>query len=271
MKRVYKGNEPVALTLYRAASPGSQWEEMKSNPHHGGQQSYQDCRSTLVNQQGGICAYCEIDIRDNDPLQCRVEHFHPKSEVSHQHNLALDWQNMFAVCNGGSYMHIVSAGFYLNPMEQNLSCDAYKDKMIQTRKLAETCEGLILNPLQLTAFPVLFRLEKSTGRLLPDPDACAIYPVVPNNQHSTVYDLVQHTINMLNLNCERLIQARLRVIWDIERNKKKQREAGIDAQQGFLNLTQRYFHIQWREFFTTIRLCLGQSAEFYLHSINFQG
>jgi uncharacterized protein (TIGR02646 family) len=271
MKRVLKGREPLALTAYRLAMPIGKWDEMKSDAHNGGSQAYQDCRSDLVTQQKGLCAYCEIDIWDNDPLKCRVEHFHPKSDVSTQHNWALDWLNMLAVCNGGSNKHIVGGGYYLEPMSQNLSCDAHKDRMIQTKKLAEQCEGWILNPLQLAAFPVLFRLEKSTGRLLPDPVACAIYPEVSNNQHSTVYDLVQHTIDMLNLNCERLIAARLLVIRDIGNNIKKQRNAGFSLQQGMNNLVQQYFRSQWKAFFTTIRLCLGQPAEVYLQSINFQG
>jgi len=271
MKRVLQGAEPLALTAYRNAVPRSQWEEMKNNPHYGGPLAYQDSRTTLVYQQGGLCAYCEIDIRDNDPLKCHVEHFHPKSDINYSHNWALDWQNMLAVCNGGSYRHIEESGFYLEPTAHNLSCDAHKDKMIQTQRLAEKCEGWIMNPLQLMAFPQLFRLDKSTGRLLPDPAVCIDYPALANNQHTSILNLVQHTIDMLNLNCDRLIQARLRIIWDIEKNIKKQREAGLDAQQGLANLAQRYFQFHWKAFFTTIRLCLGSSAEVYLQSINYQG
>lgn len=271
MKRVLKGYEPLSLAGYRNAAPLSAWGEMKCNPHYGGQQSYQDCRSELVSQQKGLCAYCEIDIRDNDPLKCHVEHFHPKSDISPQHNWALDWQNMLGVCNGGSYQHIDGTGFYLEPMDKNLSCDAHKDKMIQTGKLAAQCEGWILNPIQLAAFPALFYLEKSTGRFLPDATACAAYPPLAHNHHTSIEDLVQHTIDMLNLNCERLTQARLIIIRDIERNKKREQQSGFNAQQGLANLAQRYFRIQWAGFFTTIRLCLGQSAEAHLQSINYQG
>jgi uncharacterized protein (TIGR02646 family) len=271
MKRVLKGCEPSILTEYRNAVPLSQWEEMKSNPHFGGQQGYQDCRTTLVSQQGGLCAYCEIDIGDNDPLKCRVEHFHPKSDVNTQHNWALDWQNMIAVCNGGSYQYISADGFYLEPMNENLTCDAHKDRMIQSGKLLAQCDGWILNPVQLAAFPVLFILEKHTGKLLPNSVACSACLPFANNYYASVEALVQHTIDMLNLNCVRLTTARLLVVRDIENSKKKQRLAGFNSQQGLGNLAQRYFQYQWKAFFTTIRLCLGQSAEEYLQSIPFQG
>lgn len=271
MKTVLKGGEPATLTNYRVAVPLGGWEEMKINPHFGGQAAYQDCRSQLVNQQGGLCAYCEIDIRDNDPLKCRVEHFHPKSDLPPPHNWALDWQNMLAVCNGGSYEYIGAAGFYLEPMSQNLSCDAHKDKMIQTNKLPAQCEGWILNPIQLTAFPILFSLDKFTGQLFPNSISCAAHPAIVNNQHASVEALVKNTIDMLNLNCERLNKSRLLVIRDIESNKKKQRQAGFDAQQGLGNLAQRYFQTSWQAFFTTIRLCLGDAAKVHLQSINYQG
>ncbi len=271
MKTIMKGGEPATLTSYRSSVPQGGWEDMKRNPHFGGQAAYQDCRGQLVSQQGGLCAYCEIDIRDNDSLKCRVEHFHPKSDVTPIYNWALDWQNMLAVCNGGSYEYIGAAGLYLEPMNQNLSCDAHKDKMIQTNKLPAQCEGWILNPIQLAAFPMLFSLDKSTGQLFANLISCAAHPTIPTNQHASVEALVKNTIDMLNFNCERLTKSRLIVIRDIERNKKKQRQAGFDAQQGLGNLAQLYFQTKWQAFFTTIRLCIGESAEVHLQSTQYQG
>jgi len=271
MKTVLKGAEPATLTAYRIAVPNGGWEEMKNNPDYDGQATYHNCRSELLDQQGGLCAYCEIDIRDNNPLKCRVEHFHPKSDVTHIHNWALDWQNMLAVCNGGSYEHIATGGFYLEPLNQNLSCDAHKDKMIQSDKLPAQCEGWILNPIQIVALSNLFILDKSSGKLLPDADSCATHLAIPNNQLVSVEALVQNTIDMLNLNCERLSKSRLIVIRDIEKNKKKQRQTGVNAAQGMENLARRYFQARWQAFFTTIRLCLGQAAETRLQSINYQG
>ncbi|MGR8935766.1 MAG: retron system putative HNH endonuclease [Gammaproteobacteria bacterium] len=271
MKRVLKANEPSTLTNYRNAVPQGSWDGMKNDPHNGGQQAYQDCRRDSIRDQNGLCAYCEIDIHDNNPLKCRVEHFHPKSDISSTHNWALDWQNMLGVCNGGCNPHVTGDGFYLPPTEENLSCDAHKDRMIQTKRLKEQCEGWISNPLQLMAFPVLFRLEKSTGFLLPDSNICANCPPWPGNLHSSMEELVQNTIDMLNLNCDRLAQERLRIIRDIENNKKRQRTQGYSPEQGLSNLARRYFRTSRLGFFTTIRLCLGEFAEIHLQSLQFQG
>lgn len=271
MKRVAKGDEPLTLTTYRDAVPHGIWEEMKDDPHYCGRQAYTECRSQSIADQQGLCAYCEISIRDNNPLKCRVEHFHPKSDTSTPHNWALDWQNMLGVCNGGDNPHLNADGFHLHPTSANLSCDAYKNRMVLQHKLPTQCEGEILNPLQLAAFPCVFRLDKGNGYLYPDAILCAAAPPWPNNRHSSVEELIRHTIDMLNLNCDRLAQERLQLIRDIERNKKKQRQAGYGPQQGLRNLAQHYFRTTWPSFFTTIRFCLGQAAETYLNDIAYQG
>jgi uncharacterized protein (TIGR02646 family) len=271
VKKVLKGDEPPLLRSYRQMVPHGEWNQMRNDAHYGGQQAYKDCRIKSIGDQKGLCAYCEIAIHDNNPLRCRVEHFHPKSDTSTAHNWALDWQNMLGVCNGGGNPHQTAEGFHLDPTKANLSCDAHKDKMIQAHKLTEDCEGWILNPLRIATSPALFRLEKSTGYLLPGIVACAASPLYTGNRHASVEALVQHTIEMLNLNCDRLAKARLRIIWDIEQNKKKQRQSGFNAQQGLSNLAQRYFRSYWPGFFTTIRLCLSQAAEAHLHAISYAG
>lgn len=86
MKQVLRQQEPVELVDYRRAVPHSTWEQLKSDVHFGGPVAYNACRTQLIADQGGICAFCEIDIRSNDPRQCRIEHFHPKSDISNAHN-----------------------------------------------------------------------------------------------------------------------------------------------------------------------------------------
>jgi len=270
MKRVLKQQEPTELARFRDKDPQSTWQQMKDDANFGGSEAYVACRTQLLEDQGGICAFCEIGIHDNDPLKCRVEHFHPKSDISPAHNWALDWNNLLAVCAGGSY-RFGATPHTQEPLAENLSCDAYKDQMIQSGRLSDQCEGWILNPTQLLAAPNVFQLEKSTGRLLPDNSSCAMAPNWPGNQHSSIQALVQHTIDMLNLNCDRLCQARLVIIRDVERNKKRQRDQGYSAEQGLSNLVTRYFRQDWPEFFTTIRICLGAAAEAHLLNIAFQG
>lgn len=196
--------------------------------------------------------------------------FPPKSDISTTHNWALDWNNLIGVCAGGSYRY-GTAPHTQEPLAQNLSCDAHKDQMIQSGKLLEKCDGWILNPTQLVASPALFQIEKSTGKLLPDLANCKAAPAWPGNQHPDTQALVQHTIEMLNLNCDRLCSVRLALVRDVERNKKKQRDQGFSKDQGLNNLASRYLHLRWPGFFTTIRICLGEAAESYLTGMAYQG
>ena len=52
---------------------------------------------------------------------------------------------------------------------------------------------------------------------------------------------------------------------------KKVRQRGVPASEYAKNLVNRYFNMEWPEFFTTLRCCLGIAAEEYLHSIDYQG
>lgn len=271
MKRVRKATEPVTLSKFRSAVPNGTWDCMRNDTHWDGQQAILDARAQALVDQGGLCAYCEIDIADNNPLKCRIEHFHPKSDLSRPPNWALDWCNMIAVCNGGSHRHVTDPGFLLEPMTKNLSCDAHKDQRIQVGDLPAACEGWILNPLEVLAFPCLFKIKKIDGSLEPDLAACGAADPWPSNRHLSTADLVQHTIDMLNLNCDRLNKARLALVWDIENNKKKQQARGISGVQGMSNLVNRYFRRTWPSFFTVIRSCLGQAAEAHLQAKNFEG
>ncbi len=270
MKRVLKGNEPASLQKFRLAQPQATWDQLKNDPLNGGPLAYADIRLEANLSQGGLCAYCEIDIRDNDPLKSRVEHYHAKSHTGTLTNWALHWPNMLAVCAGGSY-RFGDPPHTLEPLENNLSCDAHKDRLIQGGKLPEACAGWVLDPLLLQATPSLFAINKTSGALRANDAACATAPSWPNNQHADVKALVEHTIEVLNLNCVRLCIARLSIIHDIERNKKRQRQAGQSAQQGLGLLAKYYLRKPWPGFFTTICLCLGVAADSHLQQINYQG
>lgn len=270
MKRVLKGSEPASLQAFRLAQPQATWEQLRNDPFNGGMQAYTDIRDTTHQDQRGLCAFCEIDIRSNSSDKSRIEHFHSKSDTSTPTNWALMWSNMLALCHGGSQTHLPPP-YSAQPLRENLSCDAHKDQMIQTGKLPEACEGWVIDPLLLAATPSLFAINKFTGELSANHAACASAPPWPNNQHADVKALVGYTITMLNLNCERLCTARRLVIHDIERNKKKQRQAGRSPQEGLSLLVTRYLGKPWPAFFTTIRLCLGAAADSYLQQVQFQG
>jgi uncharacterized protein (TIGR02646 family) len=262
MKSILKNpTPPQNLTDHISSHPHDTWEQLRNtNPN-----LYNIIRASVIRDQFGLCAYCECAINPFDPLSTRVEHFHPKSDTSNPNlNWALLWENMIGVCNGGDNKYLEN---YLPPLPANLSCDSHKNHAVQNGKLPEACEGLILNPLEMIATPCLYRLNRANGFLEPDRDNCQNL-TVQGNRFSNVFELVENTIKVLNLNCDRLAQQRLRVFWSIERNKQQWRTSNMNVNA---NLISRYFDFQWRPFFTTIRLCLGQVAENHLQSIQFLG
>jgi len=56
MKMCPKLPEPPSLTAYRLAQPQAQWDTMKDDAFHGGQQAYGDVKRTLVRGQRCLCA-----------------------------------------------------------------------------------------------------------------------------------------------------------------------------------------------------------------------
>ncbi|MDL2285860.1 TIGR02646 family protein [Desulfococcaceae bacterium OttesenSCG-928-F15] len=250
MKRVVKGHEPENLAHFRKENPEATWEEMRNDALCDGQQAYRDCRVQTIADQHGLCAYCECKIDIAIPHECRVEHIHPKSDTSTDHNWHLDWQNMLATCNGGE-----TKGSKHTPLPQNLSCDAHKKNCV-----------IDVTPLHMPAFPSIFSLTTQNGNigyLEPNQTACT--------QASIDTQALGKTITTLNLNCNRLVREREKVILDIEKKKEELRLQGYTSDAAKPLLIERYFSVVWPEFFTTIRCCLGQTAEDYLRSVNYNG
>ena len=54
-------------------------------------------RQSLLEEQGGLCAYCMRRI-ENNGHSTRIEHWYPLSADKER---ALDYGNMLAVCHGG--------------------------------------------------------------------------------------------------------------------------------------------------------------------------
>lgn len=153
MKCIEKGNEPIELTNYLLNEPTASWRDFTA--------VY--VRKRLVQQQikadqGGLCAYCEIDLLEGTgqaSSDFRVEHFHPKSDRSTAHNWHLDWQNLLGCCHGGSCKSVADSALRFDPSDA--SCDVPKGEKNLT--------GVILNPLTLPAFPSIFKCKRSSGKL----------------------------------------------------------------------------------------------------------
>ncbi|MEQ1528995.1 MAG: retron system putative HNH endonuclease [Methylococcales bacterium] len=216
-------------------------------------------KALIFNDQGGLCAFCESTIQENEKQ--RVEHFHPKSGTQN-HNWALDWANVMGVCFGGS-----DVDKSIHPLPANLSCDAYKDHLITKKQLPCDCEGYLLNPLKIPAFPCLFDFDKRTGALKAKKDYGQLQ--IGENTYASVSELVEKTIETLNLNCDRLMKDRLAVLYQYNQTIKKAREH--DDHDVFSKLAERWLQKKWLSFFTTRRVLLGEHAEKLLKNQKFQG
>ena len=268
MKRVCKGSVPEALQKYALTNPNAKWEEMRNDNEHCGYQAAHECLDQAIRDQFGLCAYCEQTISFAGNIHRRIEHFHPKSDKIGIHNWSLDWENMLAVCDGGS--NSSQEERLTHALSKNKSCDAYKNDMMQNKKLPKACEGHLLNPLIVPVFPNLFALEKDTGYFKSNEVSCAIVQI-PGNKCESTAALVKQTIDALNLNCDRLAEKRKLLVIDIDRNKKRLRIKGILPGEMPKKLVTRYFRVKWPAFFTALRCCLGSAAEDYLKSIDYQG
>jgi len=264
MKRVIKSSEPTELKTYRQACPNSEWEVMRNDALHGGKAAYDMIVDMLEADQCGICAYCEIKIsRKNNTT--RVEHFVPKALRHTRINWGLHWYNLLGVCNGGS-QNRSAPGHYLKPQKQNLSCDANKELALGTT----FSHPLLLNPLSLPAMQPLMRLDHATGdwRVHEINAKSLRWSSAP---HTSGVDLVESSIEILNLNCPRLSRARLTVLRSVEKEIKQARLSGLDPSVFMPNLVKRYLGPRFREFFSVYRFRLGDHAETYLQSIGFNG
>ena len=140
----------------------------------------------LTDVQHGLCGYCEIGLTG---LDHQVEHVVPRSDPAQGAPRALDYRNLIACCKGGTRRG-TDGGRYLKPVRRNRGCGEEKG----ARRLPA-----FLDPRNLPALPSLLRVVED-GRIEADATACTSAGLSP--------DEVNRTVEMLNLNAERLRVAR---------------------------------------------------------------
>lgn len=239
--------EPSCVGTFRNDTPDGSWDQFRNNDEG---LCYKRVRDHLLTDQRGLCAYCELELKENNR---QIAHFHPKSDHSDgRTNWALIWENLWLACKGGSQPSM-SPPEYLPPTVENLSCDeAKKDKIL---------DGLVLAPGDIPAFPRLFRFEQK-------PDAILIAPDEKKCLNAGVsIEIVEETIKQFNLNCRRLTDARLEVHRGLEKLIKTMKPKTIPRRLLY-NLAERYLNENsngsYHSFFLpllfyTVSLAVGRS------------
>jgi uncharacterized protein (TIGR02646 family) len=252
MKKCLKSSpEPVCLTDFRTSNPKATWDDFR-NQDPG---CYSSIRTLTRNDQCGICAYCEIRLDQNDE---QIAHFHPKSDISTTINWALDWNNLWIACKGGTQPWLPN---HLPPLPANRSCDENKGNKI--------VDGIVFSPQDILAFPRLFSYEQSPGgiAICVDIAECTKAGINPGR--------VQQTIDEFNLNCTRLAIARMTVHKVIEREinglMKSSKNPKVDLQKLIKKHLAKDSNGHWPMFFTLIRWRFRQTAESHLQSIGYSG
>lgn len=255
MKKITKNSAPQVLIDYSINNPNATWDKFKKKRNR-----ILPVQTQLKKDQGWLCVYCEIDLKaknsEDEVDDFRVEHFHPKSDTSvTSDNWHLKWDNLFACCHGGSEKKVADASkrFEKEPIER--TCDIPKEDAV--------LDDIILNPLELNAFPSVFKTDRASGKLQGNPDY--------KKEHIAN---AKNTINSLNLNSIRLSRFRAEILNKINHELQNRLKSGAKIDEVLNELAQSQLlkrNEQWPAFFSSIRSYLGIEAEKVLRENKFDG
>lgn len=249
MKRIRKAViEPMELATYRnrfhAAPRPPGWSGFKKDPDR-----RNAVKVALRNDQRGLCACCERQLVVGEES---VEHFHA---VANSPDRGLDWRNLLLVCKGDESVAAVPSSDLHGQPRHTTTCG-----------LAKGCRLIEINPLEIPAFPRLFRIESETGQIQPDYPNCSLAGVDGR--------LVADTLGVLQLNSGRLRRARKAVADELLVWLELDNAGDLAVGEREFELASQQFSAsdeRWPQFFTTIRFALGEGAERYLRQIDFVG
>lgn len=95
MKHIEKQSEPDDFVRWKQKYPDATYSDLGRDKKYPGAQKARWClRASLVNEQKGLCCYCETRIDNGD---FHVEHFYPKAEGLFP-ALQLEYLNLHACC-----------------------------------------------------------------------------------------------------------------------------------------------------------------------------
>ena len=128
----------------------------------------------------------------------QVEHFHPKSDTASDVNWTFEPSNLFAACKGGTNPNSPdTARQPRRPSKRSRSCGEAKGNKILDG--SDQGQAKILKPSKLPTDPCLFQVFDN-GSIRADSNACT--------QVDIAIEVAEATIRELNLDCERLRNAR---------------------------------------------------------------
>lgn len=271
MKRIRKRDAPPQeLVNYIRDNPVTSeahtWESFRDNCQSG----LKAVRQALFEDQRGLCAYCELELVPK--FDFRVSHFHPKRAAGQEGDRSweLRWDNMHGACNGGTVYDFQRPDrFVSGNAEANKHCDVVIGN--------EVLDDEILNPLNVPAFPRLFRYAEedlSAGRrglkIEVDDRNCSNAKYLEEQGCAT---RAQTTIDRLHLNSENLRLMRQATYEEIKKEIAKRIDSGTDLEQAMSQMAEVAFSKpkRWPEFFTVWRFTLRDAAEEKLKSINYNG
>ena len=193
MKRIRRlSNRTPGLAEYlEIEGENASWDRFRS---HAGGLAYREIIEELTSLQHGLCGYCETGLVE---LDRQVEHVVQRSDAQHGALRALDVTNLIACCRGGenplfALDILADRDRYMKPLNRNQSCGQRK---------GSAAHADCVDPRDLPALPSLMRVLED-GAIEADPEACTSAGVPANR--------VTRTIEVLNLNAERLRLARER-------------------------------------------------------------
>ena len=253
MKKVKKSETtPPSLEQYFSDNPTKLWEDFtKGNKHR-----YKKVVTQLKKDQGGICCYCENNFHNQMDKEgdFRVEHFHPKSDVSTSVNWNLIWTNLLGCCCGGN-QNISNPDFlyqrYISNHEER-HCDVLKDDNIW--------DDIILNPLEIPAFPPIFKVLESTGEMRVIEKNCTLAGVDIDKANNCLDK------EKLNLNSKHLKKWRKEVIDILASEIEREFILTEDYEASVLMVASAHLekNENYEAFFSTIRSYFDVDAEMIL-------
>ena len=205
MKKIRELNTatPGLAEYLNSAGANANWNVFRD---HNQGASHKELTEKLIAVQHGLCGYCEINLTETDR---QIEHVIPRNDPQHGAAREVDVTNMIACCKGGTsstFAHSERSSDedrYREPVKDNMSCGQAK---------GDRNEMVFLDPRKLSALPSLTKVLVN-GEIEVDEKAC--------ESEGIPVARVRKTIEILNLNSERLRLVRAKQWNDLEEESEQ--------------------------------------------------